>query len=884
MLTAAFASQSCSFLRKIKLLSCTFLLTCGCSSGHSEPSQASENTSQKISIWPELNFEVKPDKQLEQKVADLVSEMTLKQKVAQVIQPEIGDFTLEDMREYGFGSYLNGGGSFPNGNKHLSINDWVTFAEAMYQASIDDELDGSSIPTMWGTDAVHGHNNVIGATLFPHNIGLGAANNPKLIEQIATVTAKEVKVTGIDWVFAPTVAVARDDRWGRTYESYSEDPNIVKSYASAIVKGLQGDVNEDFLSELRVIATTKHFLGDGGTLSGIDQGDNLDSEQALFDIHAQGYISGLSAGAQVVMASFNSWQGTKIHGSEYLLTQVLKERLGFDGIVVGDWNGHGQVAGCSNESCPEAFNAGLDIYMAPGKSWKPLFDNLVAQVKSGEIAMQRLDDAVSRVLRVKFRTGLFTKPSPANRQYANQAELIGANEHRALASQAVRESLVLLKNNNNLLPLSGKQIVMVAGDGANNLAKQAGGWSVSWQGSSNQNSDFPDATSIFSGIKAQVNQAGGKAFLSVNGRYAIKPDVAIVVFGEEPYAEGYGDLDNLEYQRGDKRDLALLRRLKAAGIPVISIFISGRPLWINAELNASDAFVAAWLPGSEGDGIAQVLFRDSADNVQFDFSGKLSFSWPNHPEQTRLNINDTDYKPLFSYGYGLSYQGNYHNNYQNNVNLPELEEQYVAATKALTPLTIYDGKAYKPWRLNIKPQSSNHDEYGSSTKARRVKGVMLSLATYQTQADALTIDFEGNAKAKMSFKSAFPRDLRSYSEQESMLSFAVKLDKLPSAQVQLIMQSDKYGKKAVDITQALKSLYRKGWQTMNVDFNCFIKQGMHFADISSPFALKTKGQLVMDIAKIQLKEASWGKKGDDDNNENAATVEQSVNIQCTNVL
>ncbi|WP_108947070.1 glycoside hydrolase family 3 protein [Shewanella halifaxensis] len=850
MLTAVFFLKTYAFFAKTRLLGWSvLLLVCSCTTGYSDSSFTAENSKQNLNlIWPQLNSAVQPDPLLEQKVAKLVSEMTLKQKVAQIIQPEIGDFTFDDMREYGFGSYLNGGGSFPDRNKYLSINEWVEFAESMYQASVDDELDGSTIPTIWGTDAVHGHNNVIGATLFPHNIGLGATNNPQLIEQIAAITAKEVKVTGIDWVFAPTVAVARDDRWGRTYESYSEDPQIVKAYSGAIVRGLQGSVDKDFLSTEKVIATTKHFLGDGGTHDGIDQGNNLDPEQTLFDIHAQGYISGLRAGAQTVMASFNSWHGAKIHGSEYLLTQVLKQRLGFDGIVVGDWNGHGQVVGCSNQSCPQAINAGLDIYMAPTKSWKPLFNNLVEQVQSGEIPMQRLDDAVSRVLRVKFRAGLFTRPSPINRPFAGQAELIGAAEHRDVARQAVRESLVLLKNNNNLLPLSAKQTVMVAGDGADNIAKQAGGWSLSWQGTDNSNADFPGASSIFAGIKKQVKRVGGKAFLSQDGRYAIKPDIAIVVFGEQPYAEGYGDLANLEYQRGDKRDLALLKRLQAADIPVISIFISGRPLWVNAELNASDAFVVAWLPGSEGDGIAQVLFKDDTDNLQYDFSGKLAFSWPNHPQQALLNRQDDNYDPLFAYGYGLSYQ--------DNIYLPQLSEQYVVTAEVLAPLSIYDGKAQQPWRLNIKPEQLNDKAADDTAKVKRVNGILLSQTNYQLKDDGLRLDFDGHNKAKVSFNSAFPRDLRPYSEQNTVLSFAAKLDKMPNTQVQLLMRSDKYGNKAVDITAELKRIYAKGWQRLTVDSRCFINQGMSFADIKSAFGLKTKGELIVAIADIKLQVAN----------------------------
>ncbi|HBY38407.1 MAG TPA: beta-glucosidase, partial [Alteromonas sp.] len=439
--------------------------------------------------WPSIQSPIAKSDEVEKKVSEMLATMTVKQKVAQIVQPEIRDVTVEDMREYGFGSYLNGGGSFPNNNKHATPDEWIALAEAMYQASIDDSLDGSTIPTMWGTDAVHGHNNVIGATLFPHNIGLGAMRDPALIEKIATATAKEVRATGIDWIFAPTVAAARDDRWGRTYESYSEDPEVVGAYARAIVTGLQGDISDGNIDDQHVVSTVKHFVGDGGTEHGDDQGNNIADEETLFRIHAQGYVEGLGAGSQSVMASFNSWHGEKLHGNKYLLTDVLKDKMGFDGFVVGDWNGHGQIEGCSNDNCPQALLAGLDVYMAPTPTWKPLFHNLVAQVQSGEIPMSRLDDAVRRVLRVKVRVGLFDLPSPANRSLSGDKSIIGHPEHRAIAREAVRKSLVMLKNNDHLLPLEPNSKVLVAGDGAHNIGKQSGGWTITWQGTGNENSD-----------------------------------------------------------------------------------------------------------------------------------------------------------------------------------------------------------------------------------------------------------------------------------------------------------------------------------------------------------------------------------------------------------
>jgi beta-glucosidase len=500
----------------IPALAMTGLLACQSDStvGENQTSMSTDVKTGNLNIWPKIESEVRKDPSIEQKVQQLLAGMTLEQKVAQMIQPEIRDITVQDMRKYGFGSYLNGGGAFPDNNKHSTPQDWIALAEKMYQASIDDSLDGSTIPTMWGTDAVHGHNNVIGATLFPHNIGLGAANNPALVEKIAKITATEVMVTGIDWVFAPTVATVRDDRWGRTYEGYSEDPEIVKSYAAAVVRGLQGHADENFLGNDRVISTVKHFIGDGGTVAGDDQGDNLTTEEALYKLHAQGYVGGLTAGAQSVMASFNSWHGDKIHGNRYLLTDVLKDKMGFDGFVVGDWNGHGQIKGCSNEDCPQAINAGLDVFMVPTDAWKPLYENTIAQTKQGIIPQSRIDDAVSRILRVKLRAGLFDKPSPANRMYSGKTELIGSEAHRKVAQQAVRESLVLLKNKAQLLPLSPKQHILVAGDAANNIGKQSGGWTITWQGTNNNNADFPGGTSIYDGLAKQVNATGGKITLS----------------------------------------------------------------------------------------------------------------------------------------------------------------------------------------------------------------------------------------------------------------------------------------------------------------------------------------------------------------------------------
>ncbi|SHI16221.1 glycoside hydrolase family 3 protein [Ferrimonas marina] len=834
------------------------LLLSGCSqteSGNDAPPGNSPNgylvdgQATDINLWPKMGSPLQQDDALEQQVENLLATMTLEQKVAQMIQPEIRDITPEEMREYGFGSYLNGGGSFPDGNKHATAQDWIDLAEAMYQASIDDSLDGIAIPTMWGTDAVHGHNNVIGATLFPHNIGLGAARNPDLIRDIAAVTAREVMVTGIDWVFAPTVAVAMDERWGRTYESYSEDPALVRDYSAAIVEGLQGAVDDDFLSDQRVIATVKHFVGDGGTEGGDDQGDSLVSEQELIEVHGQGYVGGLGAGAQTVMASFNSWHGKKNHGNAYLMTDVLKARMGFDGLVVGDWNGHGQVAGCSNESCPQAVNAGLDIYMVPTDAWKPLYHNTIAQVQSGEIAQERIDDAVRRILRVKFRAGLFDKPSPAQRPLSGKTELIGSAEHRAVARQAVRESLVLIKNNDDLLPLDGSQKVLVAGDGADNIGKQSGGWTITWQGTGNQNSDFPGGTSIYQGIAEAVAAAGGETQLSVQGEWQgdDRPDVALVVFGEEPYAEGNGDVANLEYQRGQKRDLALLKRLQAEGIPVISVFLTGRPLWVNPELNASDAFVVAWLPGSEGAGVADVLVRDPQGQVRHDFTGTLPFSWPNAVDDNVAMRQQADNAPLLPVGFGL--KAGQASTLANN-----LSEDNGQDPSQLASLVLFEQSAKSPWQMALGQWGEN----GPSTAPIRSSqqsnaAVTISTQDRDVQEDTRLLAFTGEGTGWAMLGTNFAEDLRAHIEAGSALTVELHAAAPLTGPVQLGMVCESGAEcwAQVEIQPAIDALSQQ-WGTVSVDLACFAQQGIDFGNVTSPFLLASGTEQQVSFGKVAL--------------------------------
>ena len=580
----------------------------------------------------------------EAQIADLVSRMTLEHKIAQLIQPQINTVTPEEMRQYRWGSYLNGGNGGPYGEEFAPAGEWLRLADEMWDASTAPLPNGEpAIPTIWGTDAVHGHTNVIGATIFPHNIGLGATRDADLVRRIGHATAVEIEVTGIDWNFSPTVAVAQDDRWGRTYESYSEDPRLVATMGAALIEGLQGRKGaDDFLGEGRVIATAKHFFGDGGTDQGVDQGDVNGDIDALKSIHAVPYPAAIAAGVETIMASFNSINGKKMHGNEALLTGVLRGEMGFDGLVVGDWNGHGQVAGCTVSNCPQSLMAGLDIYMVPDDA-VALHSSLVSQVRDGTVPMARVDEAVTRVLRVKQAAGLLAPNAQKPSERANAGDLtkLGSPEHRAIAREAVAKSQVLLKND-GVLPFAAGTNILVAGQAADSIAQASGGWTLTWQGGRELDNDmFPSATSIFAGIEQAARASGGSATLSEDGSYTVRPDVAVVVFGEEPYAEFAGDRKTLVFP--DDEGLDLLRKFESEGVPTVAVFLSGRPLWMNRELNAADAFVASWLPGTEGAGVADVLFGARPA------TGKLSFSWPATCEGTPLNSAQG---ALFPLGYG----------------------------------------------------------------------------------------------------------------------------------------------------------------------------------------------------------------------------------------
>ncbi|WP_233998021.1 glycoside hydrolase family 3 protein [Erythrobacter sp. QSSC1-22B] len=712
----------------------------------------------------------------------LLGRMSMERKVAQLIQPQINSFTAEDMRRYRFGSYLNGGNGGPFGDEYAPAAQWLKLADEMWDASTAPlPSDEPAIPTIWGTDAVHGHTNVVGATIFPHNIGLGATGDADLVRRIGEATAVEIEATGIDWNFSPTVAVARDHRWGRTYESYSEDPRLTASLGAALVEGLQGRrASQDFLGRGHVIATAKHFFGDGGTEQGVDQGDVNGYIDELKAIHATPYPAAIAAGVQSVMASFNSVNGSKMHGNQAMLTGVLRDEMGFDGVTVGDWNGHGQVAGCTVTDCPQALLAGLDIYMVPD-DWTALMDSLVAQVRDGTIPMARLDEAVGRVLRMKLRAGLLDGDArrPSQRANGGAFDRLGSPEHRSIAREAVAKSQVLLKNA-GVLPLRSGQDILVAGIAADSIGQASGGWTLTWQGGRELTNDyFPGATSIWSGLQQATEGAGGAATLSVDGSYGDRPDVAVVVFGEEPYAEFAGDRKNLVL--ADEEGLELLRKFRSDGIPTVAVLLSGRPLWMNRELNAADAFVASWLPGGEGAGVADILFG------RREATGRLSFSWPESCAGTP--VNDAR-GALFAFGYGRSLS--------ETSPLPQLDETcgFLAGSDATD------------WFVNGRLDRGIVARAGETDLPNlrgEAEGIVARGIDNLRQEDAREITFAAGATLSLAQSDQGGGDYR--------ISYAI--DRRPTAPVVL-----RVGDTEIDITSQLAHAEGKDWREMIVTEQC----------------------------------------------------------------
>lgn len=589
----------------------------------------------------------KPLRSYDGKVRALLSQMTLEEKVGQMTQAEQDALKdVNDIQKYFLGSLLSGGSSDPKAGNSLAA--WTDMCDRYQEHALKTRL---RIPMLYGADAVHGHNNVLGAVIFPHNVGLGCTRNPKLVESAARVTAEEVRATGVNWTFAPCVTVARDERWGRTYEGFGEAPELARTLGEAAVRGLQRD---DLGHPLSVLACAKHFVGDGGTMMGtagfpnpagkrlLDQGDTQLSEADLRRTHLQGYISTVKAGVGSIMPSYNSWNGVKVSGIRRLLTGILKLELGFDGFLISDYKAVNQITNDYKQAIGISINAGMDMVMVP-TDYEQFFNLLLELVREGKVPMARIDDAVMRILRVKFAMGLMDKSrSPLADRRLHKT--FGSAKHRQVARECVRQSLVLLKNEKRTLPLSKKLArVHVGGKSADDIGNQCGGWTIEWQGKSGEVT--PGGTTILKAIQNTVSRAT-KVTFSKDGSGAAGADAGIVVIGETPYAEGVGDRDDLALAA---EDVTAINNMKQAGIPVVVVLFSGRPMIINDALGRCDAFVAAWLPGTEGQGVTDVLFGD------YKPTGKLSFSWPRSMAQIPINVGDKNYDPLFKYGFGLTF-------------------------------------------------------------------------------------------------------------------------------------------------------------------------------------------------------------------------------------
>ncbi|MFC1996378.1 glycoside hydrolase family 3 protein [Chloroflexota bacterium] len=619
-----------------------------------------ENKDDFLGGEPEVLYQ-DPHQPIEARVDDLLSRMTLAEKIGQMTQVEKGSITPSEVKLYSVGSVLSGGGGGPSQN---TAEDWADMVDDFQEAAHQTRL---RIPLIYGVDAVHGHANLKGATIFPQNIGLGAAGDPDLMFLIGEATSKEMWATGIPWNFGPVVAVPQDIRWGRTYEGYSENTDLVTQLAIPYLEGLQtSPAKDNSTGELRTLGTAKHYIGDGGTTWGtatavnmgasykLDQGDMQLEESQIRELFLPPYQAALDAGALSVMASFNSWDGVKLHGHDYLLNEVLKDEMGFRGFIVSDWQGVDQISGNYYDAVVTAINAGIDMNMVP-YTYLKFIETLTQAVENGDVPVERIDDAVRRILTVKFKLGLFETAY-------SQPELlnsVGSAYHRTIAREAVRKSLVLLKNENDALPISkDSPIIFVAGAHADDIGLQSGGWTIEWQGKAG---NITPGTTILEGIQDAVSTETKLIYSKTGDFYnavddngdPLKADVTILLLGEQPYAEGVGDRADL---RLTGTEIDLIKALRQHSDTLVLTLVSGRPLVITDVYPLVDGIIAAWLPGSEGNGVADVLFGD------YPFRGKTPYTWPRNNEQLPININNIGEKsgcngPLFPFGYGLGEAG-----------------------------------------------------------------------------------------------------------------------------------------------------------------------------------------------------------------------------------
>lgn len=794
--------------------------------------------------WPKANNPYQTDQypEYEKRIQELVEQMTLEQKVGQMTQVELNSITPQEVRDFHIGSIFVSGGGLLNKNRKATMEQWVHTADQYWKASITAVKNLPAIPISFAVDAVHGHNKLFGQVIYPHNIGLGASQNTQLVHDIAKATAEAMLDSGMDQTFAPSLSVTQNILWGRTYESYSQDPELVSLLGKSAVLGYQGSIHTP-LGNGRVAATAKHFLGDGGTEAGIDRGENTSTEEELMAIHGKPYIAAIEAGVLWIMASHNSWQGQRLHGHQYLLTTILKNQLGFVGAITGDWNSHAQINGCTKTHCPEAINAGMDMLMVP-YGWQDFIHNTVEDVKQGRISESRINDAVSRILRAKFYSGLMEAPKPSKRFSTGVSQSEIQQNNKALARKAVRESLVLLKHDKETLPIHPEKKILVVGELANNIGAQTGGWTLGWQGDDLTNADFPHGTSILKAIQSEAKNVE----YSTHGSFHSQPDIAIVVYGERPYAEWLGDRRHLAFELESSHHAKILEQLQAKGIPTVSILLSGRPLWLNRELNASNAFIAAWLPGTEASGISDLLIATPQGQPRYNFTGKLPFDWPQAPVQSKPEAQAHNVSSLFNFGYGL----NYSSTAKDWKTLPT--DTLLKDIESIFNVDILTDKISSPWILRASENKKNDVQLVNNRI--QLDSLTADLKSNNSQAK-LQVHWHGTQKAKIHLD-----NLNAYTNYQDIFlhdgAIVIEGKILGPANKKVLFEMGCRGVEYcnrfadINVSKVFKKRKKNEHFSLSVSLHCFEKNKIDTRHIGRAFGLETSGKLSLEITDIRV--------------------------------
>lgn len=834
--------------------------------------------------WDTMVSAREPDPVLENKIETILAQMTLEEKLGQMLQAEVQQLSPQDIKTYKIGSALNGAGVWPGKDRYSSPQTWARQIHDYWKAS-SESFEGRpfSIPFAWATDAVHGHNNLFKATVFPHNIGLGATRDSELISRIGRVTAVELAASGMDWTFAPTVAVPLDARWGRFYEGYSQDPEVIRAFASSMVRGLE-ESEYGVPSETSVLSSIKHWIGDGGTRWGVDRGTNYCSEDELREIHAVGYTSAIAAGAQVVMVSFSAWGNSsnydftpdvgspynfKMHGSRYLITDVLKNQMGFDGVVLTDWDGHCEVSKCTLKDARYCINAGADILMVEARGdWLAILEQTKEDIEAGHILQERIDDATRRILRVKLRSSLPGKAAPLDRSIVKQADqIVGCAEHRTVAREAVRKSLVLLKNENHLLPLSRTARVLLAGSASNSLSKQLGGWSLSWQSNVLSPEEFPTAKTLSMALHENMAPGAITVHDSATSLDPARYDAAIVAIGEDAYAEMMGDIRpwrSLHYaslKPTYAEDVELLRSIHSAGIPIICVYFGGRPLYLNEELNLSSSFVVAWLPGIAGEGIMDVLLRSVEGTAQHDFTGSLPCHWPAtpygfrllHPLEKEVHGLHPEYagdqEALFPLGYGLQYAKPSAPTPTFSLSSMLPQPLPATATRDLILLGSHPD-------LRFSPRIAGNGFWVGADVSRSIPTDALlgrvEPIDHVDYNDGFHIFFNGRiASLYFEFPDWHVEDMRGYLQARADLLFSIRMHEQTTGPVRLSAHNTYPSVGVFDATELFVQLPVGKWTQVRVPLAQIEAAGSDFSKINVPFMLHTDAAMRFDIADLR---------------------------------